>query len=59
MNCHFEVMVGKLAAVREGRIRRLLVNVPARHLKSHVASVSFPARCLVDALLQDTSAPVF
>ena len=46
MNWHVEVMAGKLAAVREGRIRRLLVNVPPRHLKSHVASVSFPAWCL-------------
>ena len=46
MNWHVEVMTGKLAAVREGRIRRLLVSVPPRHLKSHVASVSFPAWCL-------------
>src|SRR5271165_2256442 len=45
-NWHVEVMTGKLAAVREGRIRRLLVSVPPRHLKSHVASVSFPAWCL-------------
>jgi hypothetical protein len=28
------------------RIRRLAVNVPPRHLKSHLASVSFPAWCL-------------
>jgi hypothetical protein len=46
MNWHFEVMAGKLAAVRDGRIRRLLVCVPPRHLKSHLASVSFPAWCL-------------
>ena len=46
MNWHVEVMAGKLAAVREGRIRRLLICVPPRHLKSHVASVSFPAWCL-------------
>ena len=36
-------MAGKLAAVGEGRVRRSLVIVPPRHLKSHVASVSFPA----------------
>src|SRR5215469_10771143 len=46
MNWHVEVMAGKLAAVREGRIRRLMVCVPPRHLKSHLASISFPAWCL-------------
>jgi len=45
-NWHFELMAGKLAAVREGRIRRLIVNVPPRHLKLHLASVAFPAWCL-------------
>ena len=45
-NWHFELMAGKLAAVRAGRIRRLIVNVPPRHLKSHLASVAFPAWCL-------------
>ena len=33
-------------AVREGRIRRLIISVPPRHLKSHLASVAFPAWCL-------------
>jgi len=46
MNWHFEVMAGKLAAVREGRIRRLIISVPPRHLKSHLTSVAFPAWCL-------------
>jgi hypothetical protein len=46
MNWHVEVMAGKLGAVREGRIRRLLVCVPPRHLKSLLASVCFPAWCL-------------
>jgi predicted phage terminase large subunit-like protein len=32
--------------VREGCIRRLLISVPPRHLKSHLASVAFPAWCL-------------
>ena len=45
-NWHFRVMAAKLAAVREGKIRRLIVNVPPRHLKSLLASVSFPAWCL-------------
>jgi hypothetical protein len=43
---HFELMTGKLATVREGRIRRLIINVPPRHLKSHLASVAIPAWCL-------------
>ena len=38
-----EVTAGKLAAVREGRIRRLMICVPPRHLKSLLASVCFPA----------------
>jgi predicted phage terminase large subunit-like protein len=45
MNWHVEVMAGKLAAVREGRIRRLMICVPPRHLKSHLAWVSFPVWC--------------
>jgi len=32
--------------VYHGRIRRLIVNVPPRHLKSHLGSVAFPAWCL-------------
>jgi hypothetical protein len=46
MNWHVEIMAGKLAAVREGRIHRLMICVPPRHLKSHLASISFPAWCL-------------
>ena len=34
---HFEVISAKLAAVRAGHLRRLIVNVPPRHLKSHLA----------------------
>jgi hypothetical protein len=43
MNWHAEVMAGKLAAVLEGRIRRLLICVPPRHLESLLASICFPA----------------
>ena len=43
LNWHIEVMAAKLAACREGRIRRLIINVPPRHLKSHCASVALPA----------------
>ena len=45
-NWHHEFIAAKLAAVRDGRIRRLIINVPPRHLKSHLASVAFPAWCL-------------
>jgi predicted phage terminase large subunit-like protein len=42
-NWHLEVLAAKLEAVRQGKIRRLIVNVPPRSLKSHTASVAFPA----------------
>jgi len=32
--------------VREGKIRRLIINLPPRHLKSLMASTAFPAWCL-------------
>src|SRR5205807_59885 len=41
-----EVIAAKLAAVREGKIRRLIINLPPRHLKSLMASIAFPAWCL-------------
>jgi predicted phage terminase large subunit-like protein len=43
---HVELIAAKLAAVYQGRIRRLIVNLPPRHLKSLLASVAFPAWCL-------------
>jgi hypothetical protein len=46
MNWHVEVISAKLAAVYQDRIRRLIINLPPRHLKSHLASVAFPAWCL-------------
>jgi hypothetical protein len=46
MNWHFEVIAAKLAAVYQGKIRRLIVNVPPRYLKSLLGSVAFPAWCL-------------
>src|SRR5712671_4214426 len=45
-NWHIEVITAKLAAVRAGRIRRLIINLPPRHLKSLLASIAFPAWCL-------------
>jgi len=46
MNWHIEFIGAKLAAVRAGKIGRLIINVPPRYLKSHLASVTFPAWCL-------------
>jgi predicted phage terminase large subunit-like protein len=46
MNWHLEVIAAKLTAVRQGRIRRLIINLPPRHLKSLMASIAFPAWCL-------------
>jgi predicted phage terminase large subunit-like protein len=34
MNRHLEVIAAKLAALRQGKIRRLIINLPPRHLKS-------------------------
>ena len=45
-NWHHRVIAAKLEAVFAGRIRRLIVNEPPRYLKSHLASVTFPAWCL-------------
>src|SRR5438270_13012519 len=45
-NWHLEVIAAALTAVREGRIRRLIINLPPRHLKSLMASIAFPAWCL-------------
>ena len=46
MNWHLEVIAAKLMQVREGKIRRLIINLPPRHLKSLMASIAFPAWCL-------------
>jgi predicted phage terminase large subunit-like protein len=46
MSWHLEVIAATLTAVREGKIRRLIINLPPRHLKSLMASIAFPAWCL-------------
>src|SRR5262245_1689745 len=46
MNWHIEVIAARLTAVRDGKIRRLIINLPPRHLKSLMASIAFPAWCL-------------
>lgn len=42
-NWHVEVMAAKLEEVRLGKSRRLIINIPPRHLKSHAASIAFVA----------------
>ena len=46
INWHLEVIAAKLTAVRNGEIKRLIINLPPRHLKSLMASIAFPAWCL-------------
>jgi predicted phage terminase large subunit-like protein len=40
------VLAAKLEEVRRGSRKRLIVNVPPRHLKSHAISIAFPAWAL-------------
>jgi predicted phage terminase large subunit-like protein len=42
-NWHIEVLAAKLQAAREGKIKRLIINIPPRHLKSLAASIALPA----------------
>lgn len=42
-NWHIEVAASALDGCRRGGIARLIINQPPRSLKSHLASVSFPA----------------
>lgn len=42
-NWHIELIAVKLEACRCGKIRRLIINVPPRSLKSICASVALPA----------------
>src|ERR1700745_1564042 len=46
MSWHIEIIAAKLTALRGGKIRRLIINLPPRHLKSLLASGAFPAWCL-------------
>jgi predicted phage terminase large subunit-like protein len=42
-NWHIEVLGTKLEEVRRGICKRLIVNMPPRHLKSDTISIAFPA----------------
>jgi predicted phage terminase large subunit-like protein len=40
---HIEIIASELEACRRGETKRLIINVPPRSLKSHCASIAFPA----------------
>jgi hypothetical protein len=42
-NWHNELIASKLQACHDGEITRLIINLPPRNLKSHAASICFPA----------------
>ena len=42
-NWHIELIAGALEKCRTGKTRRLIINLPPRHLKSLCASVAYPA----------------
>jgi predicted phage terminase large subunit-like protein len=42
-NWHIELIASELEACLRGETKRLIINVPPRSLKSHCASVAFPA----------------
>ena len=42
-NWHIQVIAAELEACRRGETKRLIINVPPRSLKSHCASIAFPA----------------
>jgi predicted phage terminase large subunit-like protein len=45
-NWHNELIASKLQACLDGNITRLIINLPPRSLKSHTASICFPAYVL-------------
>lgn len=42
-NWHIDLLADRLTQVAEGKIKRLIINVPPRSLKSITASIAFPA----------------
>ena len=45
-NWHIKLICQKLEDVFYGRIKRLMINVPPRSLKTEIVSRAFPAWCL-------------
>ena len=46
LNRHVELICQKLEAVFRGEIKRLMINVPPRSLKTEIVSIAFPAWCM-------------
>src|ERR1700746_1087337 len=46
MSWHIETVGAKLAALRRGETRRVIIDTPPRHLKWPLSPVAFPAWCL-------------
>lgn len=44
-NWHHELICEYLTAVYEGQIRRLIINMPPRYMKSILATITFPVWC--------------
>jgi len=45
-NWHHSAIAFQLERVRRGEVKRLIINMPPRHLKSQIVSVAFPAYLL-------------
>lgn len=45
-NRHIQEICRKLEAVYRGEIKRLIINIPPRTLKTELASILFPAWCI-------------
>lgn len=45
-NWHIEIIADALEQCRAGKLKRLIINVPPRSLKSHMTSIAFPAYLL-------------
>ena len=45
-NWHIDVVADALDQCRTGKLKRLIINLPPRSLKSHMASIAFPAYLL-------------
>jgi predicted phage terminase large subunit-like protein len=45
-NWHIEAIAARLAGVQRGNLRRLIINMPPRYLKSLIVSIAFPAYLL-------------
>jgi hypothetical protein len=52
MNWHIGAIAHHLKQVRLGRIKRLIINLPPRYLKSLMTSVAFPASTCVVTLVR-------